>query len=60
MKGGGIDYIRGASPLFDSPHYFRRRRGRDFREGRSPSLTYTPPSLNKGRGSGGIGYFKHL
>jgi len=30
-----------------------RRGGRDFREGRSPSLTYTPPSLIKGRGSGG-------
>jgi len=26
---------------------------RDFREGQSPSLTYTPPSLIKGRGSGG-------
>jgi len=30
-----------------------RRGGRDFREGLSPSLTYTPPSLIKGRGSGG-------
>jgi len=29
-----------------------RRGGRDFREGRSPSLTYTPPSLIKGRGQG--------
>jgi len=26
---------------------------RVFREGLLPSLTYTPPSLGKGRGSGG-------
>jgi len=30
-----------------------RRGGRDFREGLRPSLFYTPPSLIKGRGSGG-------
>jgi len=35
------------------PLSFPRRGGRDFREGQSPSLTYTPPSLNKGRGLGG-------
>jgi len=27
--------------------------GIDLREGRSPSLIYIPPSLNKGRGPGG-------
>jgi len=34
------------------PLSLRRRGGRDFREGQSPSLTYTPPSLIKGRGQG--------
>jgi len=29
-----------------------KERGRDSREGRSPSLFYTPPSLIKRRGSG--------
>jgi len=37
------------------PLSFSRRGGRDFREGQSPSLTYTPPSLIKGRGVRGIG-----
>jgi hypothetical protein len=32
------------------PLSLRRRGGRDFREGLRPSLTYTPPSLVKGRG----------
>jgi hypothetical protein len=35
------------------PLSLRRRGGRDFREGLRLSLTYTPPSLIKGRGSGG-------
>jgi len=34
----------------------RRRRGRYFRETLHPSLTYTPPSLNKGMGGGKTGY----
>jgi len=34
------------------PLSLKRRGGRDFREGRSPSLSYTPPSLIKGRGQG--------
>jgi len=56
IRGRGIGYIREASSLFDSPSVslsLGRRGGRDFREGFCPSLTYTPPSLNKGRGSGG-------
>jgi len=35
------------------PLSLKRRGGRDFREGLRPSLTYTPPSLAKGRGPGG-------
>jgi len=35
------------------PLSFSRRGGRDFREGLRSSLTYTPPSLIKGRGLGG-------
>jgi len=34
------------------PLSLRRRGGRERREGQSPSLTHTPPSLVKGRGSG--------
>jgi len=36
-----------------TPLLLEKERGRDFREGLRPSLTYTPPSLTKGRGSGG-------
>jgi len=52
IRGRGA-YIREASPPSDSPF---RERGKRFREGRSPSLTYTPPSLNQGKGVRGIGY----
>ncbi len=34
------------------PLSFSRRGERGLREGLRPSLTYTPPSLNKGRGTG--------
>jgi len=34
------------------PLSLKRRGGRGFREGLRPSLTYTPPSLIKGRGQG--------
>jgi len=43
-------------PLSVIGRYILSMRGRDFREGLCPSLTYAPPSLEKGRGSGGIGY----
>jgi hypothetical protein len=35
-----------------NPPLLQRRGGGDFREGLHPSLTYTPPSLIKGRGQG--------
>jgi len=38
------------SPFIPLP--LQRGEGRDLREGRSPSLTYTPPSLIKGRRQG--------
>jgi len=50
-RGRGSRYVREASPLFDSPFsifLLQKRGGRDFREGRSPSLTYTPLPLIKG------------
>ena len=43
----GEESGREALPLLDSPLM-----GRAVREGHSPSLTYTPPSLSKGRGQG--------
>ncbi len=48
-RGRGISYIRGASPLFDSP----LKEKEEILERGFASLTCTPPSLNKGRGSGG-------
>jgi len=36
------------------PLSLRRRGGRDFREGRSPSLKYLPPLLEKERGTKGV------
>ena len=44
----------GLTPLLDALFVKppSQEQGRDFREGRSPSLTYTPPSLIKGRGQG--------
>ena len=42
--------MREASPFFNSP--LKGEGGRDFREGRSPSLTYTPPSLTREGGQG--------
>jgi len=46
-RGRGNDFLREASPLFDSPLPFTpsKEGGRDLGEGRSPSITYTPPSL---------------
>jgi len=51
LRGRGIDYIREAKPLFDSPLAPAplEERGIDFGEGlirgKKPSLTYTPPSF---------------
>ena len=52
---------RGYAPLKHPVYIGLQKGGRDFREGFRPSLTYTPPSLIKGRGSGrrlfeGIGH----
>jgi len=40
-------------PLSIIGRYILSMGGRDFREGLCPSPTYAPPSLEKGRGSGG-------
>ena len=50
-RRGGRILKRGASTLLNTPPYWFSG-GRDFREGLRPSLTYTPPSLIKGRGQG--------
>ena len=42
-------------PLSVIGRYILSMGGRDFREGLCPSLTYAPPSLEKGRGVRGIG-----
>ena len=48
----GSKFLQGRGKRFRGANSFKAE-GRGFREGRSPSLTYTPPSLSKGRGSGG-------
>ena len=52
IRREGIGYIREASLLFDSP-YERACPDGAFKRGEAPLLPALPPSLIKGRGSGG-------
>ncbi len=49
LHGGGISYVREASPLFDSPLVVPlfKRGEENLERGKAPSLTYVPPSHNR-------------
>jgi len=52
-RRGGLNYIREASSLFDSPCF--RAVIREFKRGVSPSFQNLPLPLTKGKGIKGIG-----